>query len=447
MGHTVKEKCNWAIAMTNVFYLRGAPDRIATFLRVGVSGHRQLETLLMSGKLPSKRLVLDASAYARQGDLIAALKRAGRELSLDTNVAELSAVGRFQGAVKTAPWARAEKAISERDILGNEARVLPEIVRFAVANGLDRVQAPAHFLERGVKDPWFRVDLEACTRLRRLLDMEGGKDIAIDYPLMISVAALNDATERAAIIPALAQLPIQSLWMRISRFGADATPTGVSRYISALREFRELDLPLVADGTGGIAGLAIAAFGATSGLAHGVAEKERFDASTWNKPRPEKKSSGGNGYAVLLPGVDRLLKKEEAQALIGSPHGRRLLSCQDRNCCPAGFEDTLKDPKGHYLRQRAFQCDELSAVQDPLKQTHFMEKMLAGASRTARQVAKLKTGNEKLGDALTKNALRLERMEDVLENLQKTEEDTARARAFAEFRPRQDGSSLQDKRS
>src|SRR5436190_11918282 len=86
--------------MTNVFYLRGAPDRIATFLRVGVSGHRQLETLLMSGKFPSERLVLDASAYARQGDLVAALKRAGRELSLDTNVAELSSVGAFKGPLK-----------------------------------------------------------------------------------------------------------------------------------------------------------------------------------------------------------------------------------------------------------------------------------------------------------------------------------------------------------
>src|SRR3954466_5889093 len=109
--------------MTNVVYFRRAPDQITTFLRVGVTGHRQLETLLMSGKLPSERLVLDASAFANQGDLVTALKRAARELSLDTNVAELSAVGRFQGAAKSAPWARADKAITERDLLGNEAHV------------------------------------------------------------------------------------------------------------------------------------------------------------------------------------------------------------------------------------------------------------------------------------------------------------------------------------
>lgn len=432
--------------MTNVVYLRHAPDRITTFLRVGVTGHRQLETFLMAGKLPAERLVLDASAFGRQGDLVTALKHAGRELSLDTNVAELSCVGRFQGAAKTAPWANAERVITDRDLLGNEALILSEIARFAVANGLDRVHAPAHYLERGVKDPWFRVDLEACARLRRQLDMEGGKDIALDYPLMISAAILNDPAERAAIIPALARLPIQSLWLRISRFGADATPAGVSKYISSVREFRALDLPVVADGAGGMAGLAITAFGAASGLAHGVAEKERFDATSWNKPRPEKKSNGGGGYTVLLPGIDRLLKKEEAEALIGAPHARRLLSCQDRTCCPGGFDDTLKDPKGHYLRQRRFQCDDLSAVQDPLKPKHFLDKTLAGASKTARQVAKLKTGDDKLGAALSKNSVRLERMGDVLENLHKTEEDATRVRAFSEVRPREDGSKVRDER-
>jgi hypothetical protein len=430
--------------MTNVVYLRRAPDRITSFLRVGVSGHRQLETLLMSGRLPAERFVLDASAFARQGDLITALRRAGRELSLETNIAELSSVGRFQGAVKTAPWANPDRMISERDILGNEALILSQIARFA-ANGLDRVQAPTHFLERGVKDPWFRVDLEACERLRRHLDMEGGKDIAVDYPLMISNAALNDATERAAIIPALAHLPVQSVWLRISRFGADATPAGVSKYIAALRDFRALDVPLVSDGAGGMAGLAITAFGAASGLAHGVAEKERFDATTWNKPRA-KKGTGGGGYTVLLPGIDRLLKKEEAQALIGAPHARRLLSCQDRNCCAAGFEDTLKDPKGHYLRQRRLQCEALSAVQDPLKPKHFMEKTLAGAHKIARQVAKLKTGDERLGAALKKNELRLERMGDALDNLHKTEEDATRALAFTEVRPREGGSKVQGER-
>jgi hypothetical protein len=431
--------------MPNVVYLHRAPDRITTFLRVGVSGHRQLETLLMAGRLPAERLVLDASAFARQGELVGALKAAGRELSLDTNVADLSSVGRYQGAAKTAPWANPERVITAQDLLGNETLVLSQIARFAVMNGLHRIQAPAHFLEGGIKDPWFPVDLEACVRLRRLLDMEGGKDIAIDYPLLLTNAALNDPAERATIIPALSSLPIQSVWLRTSGFGSDATPAGVRKYIAALRDFGSLHMPVVSDGMGGMAGLAITAFGAASGLAHGVAEKERFDARSWNKPRLEGRSGGG-GYTVLLPGVDRLLKKEEAQTLMAAPHARRILSCQDRGCCPSGFEDTLKDPKGHYLRQRKMQCDALSAVQDQLKAHHFLEKTLEGASKTARQASKLKTGDEGLGTVLAKNARRLERMGEVLENLHGTEGEVARVPAFADVSRSEGNSRVQNER-
>jgi len=386
----------------------------------------------MSGRLSAERLVLDASAFARQNDLIEALRGAGRELSLDTNVAELSSIGRFQGAAKTAPWAQPDGILTPLHILGNQNPVLAQIARFAVSNKLDRLHAPTHFLADGVRDPWFKVDLEACERLRYLLDIEGGKEIAIDYPLILTNAALNDAAERAALLSGLAGLPIQSVWLRTSGFGADATPIGIRKYIVALKDFQTLRIPVVSDGVGGMASLAIAAFGAASGLAHGVAEKERFDAAKWNKP-PTEGRSGGGGYSVLLSGIDRLLKKDEAELLMGAPHARRLFSCQNRACCPGGFEDTLKDAKGHYLRQRQIHCEALSIVPDQLKPQHFLEKTLTPAHRTARQASKLKINNERLGVALVKNALRLERMGDVLEDLKRIDEDATRAPAFQDI--------------
>ena len=102
--------------------------------------------------------------------------------------------------------------------------------------------------------------------------------------------------------------------------------------------------------------------------------------------------------------------------------------------------------RGPLSRQRKFQCDALSAVQDQLKPQHFLEKTLAGTYKTARSVSKLRTGDEALAAALTKNALRLERMGDVLENLHKTEEEVTRARAFADISPRQGASRVQDER-
>ena len=133
---------------------------------------------------------------------------------------------------------------------------------------------------------------------------------------------------------------------------------------------------------------------------------------------------------VLLPGIDRLLKKQEAQALMDAPHGRRLLSCNNRSCCPHGFEDTIKDPRGHYLRQRTLQCEAIAAVPDPLRPEHFLNKTLAETDRKARELAKLKVADVKIGEMLMKNAMRMDRMRAVLEDLHQTGGLTTRSVAF-----------------
>jgi hypothetical protein len=45
----------------NVVYLHGQPKPVGHFLRVGTSGHRQLETLLGSGKMMVDRVVVEPS--------------------------------------------------------------------------------------------------------------------------------------------------------------------------------------------------------------------------------------------------------------------------------------------------------------------------------------------------------------------------------------------------
>jgi hypothetical protein len=405
--------------MQNVVYLHAEPTPIAQFLRVGTSGHRQLENFLAGGQLPSRRLVVGPSAFAKQKDLVAALQEGGRELILDTNVAELSCLGRYEGAGQDAPWANPEGVLSPFHFGRgpNEFDVVGKIARFAIENSVRRIHAPTHLLV-GVSDPWFEVDRHSVEVLRQLLDQGGGKKIAIDYPLMIPNKVLTDSAERRAFVSALAALPIDSVWLRISGFGANATASGLRKYISAAQDFHQLGTPVVSDGVGGVAALAILSFGAASGVSHGVAEKERFDTSNWNLPR--KQGGGGNGYCFLLPGIDRLLKKEQAGAIIAAPGARRLLSCNDRSCCPHGFEDTLKNPKGHYLRQRAFACEELSRIQDQVRPRHFLDQNLANTDRLARQIAKLKVGDVELSDMLVKNSARLDRARTVLEDLHST---------------------------
>ena len=399
----------------NVVYLHGRPTPIGHFLRVGNSGHRQLENLVGAGKVMPDRIVIEASAVSRQQELIETLRECGAELILDTNVAELSSPGRFGGAAREAPWANPAAILTPEDLKHNSNRdVIGQIARFAVENGFHAVLAPTHILDVS-PDPLFGIDRDAASALRRSLDIEGGAKIDIHYGLNIKYAALRDPIQRRAFIAGLADTPFSSLWPRVSGFGADASAMRIRRYIAAMLDFTRLERPIVADGVGGLAALAIAAFGAAGGICHGVAEKERFDASNWAKP--PKAGGGGREKRVLIAPIDRLLSIKQVEALIAVPGARRMLSCHDRDCCPHGLEDMLKDPKAHYLHQRMRQISELGRVPDIRRARHFLDHELAPTERSARNIAKLNVGDDALGTVLSRSGERLEKMHAVLEEL------------------------------
>lgn len=409
---------------TNVFYLHGRPSPIGQFIRVG-RGHRQLEEIVGSGRFPNNRVVFDAAAVERQHDLLEMFREAQVELVLDTNVAELSVEGRYSGAVREAPWANPGGVLRQTDfVLGTNHDVIGKIARFAVKHGFDAVLAPTHLLDSSA-DGWFSLDRTSCIALRSALDREGGSDIAIDYPLLIKNASLRDPAQRRAIIAALAGLPFDFLWLRISGFGADVSAMGLRRTIAATLDFERLGRPVVMDGVGGVAALAVAAFGAASGICHGVAEKERFDASDWHKPRAE--TGRGQERRLLVEGVDRLLTVKQVDVLMEAPGARALLACRDRHCCPNGFESTIKDPKSHYLRQREQSVSRLASVPDVLRGQHFLDKELGTLIRSARKAAKLRVADPAVASTLIKTSERLDRLEGILDDLHSKLTDSARS--------------------
>jgi hypothetical protein len=401
----------------NVVYLHGQPDPIAHYLRLGAF-HRQVEKLLASGRMPVQRLVVEASAFAHQKDVVTQLAEAGRELILDTNAAELSAIGRCTGAAKAAPWAHPEGALRpEHFARGNSHDVVGMIARFAVEHRFDAVQAPTHLLD-GSTDGWFAIDRETCLSLRQALDVAGGTRISIDYPLTIKNASLRDSAQRRAFVAGLSDMPFDNLWLRTSGFGADAGAPMLRRNIAAVMDFQRLGKPIVADGVGGLAALAIAAFGAAGGVCHGLGEKERFNAADWNKPPTS--GGGGREKRLLIPGLDRLLSVKQVNILMEAEGARRLLSCPDRDCCPNGLADTLKDPKSHYLRQRAKPLARLSYIAEARRVQDFLKNDLAPAARTAADAAKLNVTDQAVVEMLQRINERLERMGPVLSDLHKT---------------------------
>jgi hypothetical protein len=399
---------------SNIVYLHGRPSPIAHFIRAG-RAHRQLEEIAAAGRFPNDRVVFEGSAVERQHELLETLREARAELVLDTNVAELSAIGRYSGAVRDAPWANPNGVLEPKDFQrGTNHDVIGKIARFAIDRGFDTVLAPTHLLESSA-DSWFAIDRASCSDLRAALDREGGTDIAIDYPLLIPYAALRDPAQRRAIIAALAGLPFDYLWLRISGFGADASAMGIRRVVAASLDFERLGKPVVMDGVGGIAALAVTAFGAASGVCHGVAEKERFHASDWNKPKTD--GAGGQERRLLVEGVDRLLTMKQIEVLMRAPGARALLACKDRRCCATGFDTTIKSPKAHYLHQRHQAISRLAAVPDVLRGQHFLEKDLPPLARIARQAAKLRIDDAPLASTLQKTSERFDRMQGILEEL------------------------------
>jgi hypothetical protein len=408
----------------NVVYLHGQPKPIGRFLRIGSTGHRQLETLHGSGKLHVDRVVVEASQFERQKELVGVLAESGVELTLETNVAELSSIGRFEGSARSAPWANPTSMLTPDDLLPSPNRdVIGQIARFAVSNGFHVVQAPTHLLS-GAADKCFGSDRDATTALRKALDAEGGKNIGIAYPLLISYADLRDPIQRRTFVTGLGNLPLDSLWLRVSGFGADAGAARIRRYIAAALGFQQLNVPIVADGVGGIAGLALAAFGVAGAICHGVG-RERFNATDWtvtpkgNQPRIPTR--------ILVNGLDRQLTVAQLDELMKATSGRRLLGCNDRRCCPNGHEDTVRDPKAHFLFQRAAQYEALSKVPESRRAQDFLDRELAVVERTARNAAKLNVSDPSLKSLLVKNSERLDKMVAVLGDLKTTIDGTSRA--------------------
>lgn len=435
---------------------------IAHYLRIGEQSHLQLEDLHAQGRLPIKRAVIDASRFRHQKKLVDLLRADGVELVLDTKAAELAEIGKFGGFARGAPWATLSEAapLGPKFFLDEKFGLFEMMAEFAVRHQFHAVLAPTHFLRSGPNDDWFGVDLIALGRLRKALDNAGGKDIAIDYSLIISHTLLRDEAARGALIDKLSRATFENLWIRASGFGSDATPPGARAYINSLSAFHNLGHPIVEDYLGGLVGLAGLAFGAASGFAHGVGERERFDAGTWHlepkKADDDEKSKGGRTKRVYVATIDRSLTEPELRALARARGGRRLLVCSDRDCC-SGLENMVENWRSHFLQQRVAQVKRIEGVPDLNREADFIERDLALADQQSRQIKDLSPvedelvpkanesraeAKERLIKRLQKHAKRDEKLRTTLESLHVTRGTSvprarpARFRGFANQMPK-----------
>ncbi len=377
----------------NVIEFKSPIKPISQFIRIG-DAHRKLGELHAAGRLPVRRAVFDASRLRRQIDLVNAFRRDSVEIVLDPEIAELAAKEKFLGQVRNAPWAASGdgKPLGPSFFHPNEkSDVIGQIARFAVQFAVDTVLTPTHFLADPSFADWFGVDVAACIALRRALDQEGGQAIAIDYPIIHSHVPLNDSNVRSDLVSRIAGLPIDNVWIRASGLGNDPKPQTTKQFITALHGLHNLGKPIVIDHLGGLMGQAALAFGGASGLAHGIAEREQFNARSWHKEPKKRDENDGFGRTTYIPvpGLGRSFKSKELDLLASAKGGKRAVACQD-SCCAHGIQDTKNDPRQHATRQAFAPIDALGAVPDHNRESFFLDKPLRDAERLARIIKDLK---------------------------------------------------------
>ena len=419
---------------------------VGQYIRLGETGHNKLGHLLAAGRFPATRVVVDASRLRHQKELVAALRARGAEIVLDTKVAELSALEKFGGYARHTPWATVGdgKPLNAGHFdRSSSVDIFGQIARFAVEHLVDAVLAPTHY----VSDPnfagWFDIDRSSCLALRHALDFEGGSKIEIDYLLIAPHTALIDDTSRSNFLNGLVDLPFENLWIRASGFGNDSGPLTTRRFINSISGLHNIGKPIVADYLGGMVGESLLAFGAVSAIAHGIGERERFDARSWHKPPAEKdEGGGGRTVRVLVPGIDRSVTRGELELMVKARGGHKLVACGNRACCPNGLKDMIEDPRQHAAFQSFARINEIASVPDLNRVPHFLKGRLAEADRSARQIKDLKFSLEeakerkidasKLSKRLEDHSRKLAKMLGSFEDLHESRLDAApRARPIA----------------
>jgi hypothetical protein len=418
-----------ALAMVaSVHVLHASPPEIGGFLRIGHTGHRKLEALLAANRLYFRRFVFDAVHIAEQIELVKSLRVGGCEIVLDPNSAEMAALGRFNSSVSKLPWGNPDRPWQPSDFgKGRNVDTAKAIAEFAMKYSVNAVLAPAHFVD-SLPNGWTAVDLKLCEELRNELDRSGGKDVALDFQIITTNTLLRDSASRELLISSVRHLPIENVWIRASGFGATATGAATRSFMESVRCLHELQRPLIADYTGGLSGLAAAAFGVVGGMSHGVGQKETFRANSLNTPSRPGEREGSTKW-IYVPELDRSFKQEQLDSLFGVRGARSRFGCNDSNCCANGPEDMIENPHVHFITQRSRQLTDLSNVPELRRAEHLLLRHLDTAVRAARLASRLHPDDEALVKAMLGSKKRLVNLRDTLGDLHAADGSVTRSSA------------------
>jgi hypothetical protein len=387
--------------------IRPLPDPLALDLRPGRNDHKPLLEFAATGDAAFHGVIFDPSVQHLHKELLERTLAQNQDAVLDPRTQPLATEGGYSGALGKLPWG-GDRPHSPADFIDAAGRRrVGEIATFALDNGYTQVMAPTHILS-GANDPWLAIDVDNARHLRGGLDRRNGTRIPLIYPLAIPYAALRNRDELSAIVTAIQRAPVASLWLAVESFGSRSTPTATLNFLDAAAELHRLAIPVIADTVGGLVGLSLLAFGAAGGLSHGVTFGEHRSTKAWKKQR-DNDDGFGLARRVYLPGVDMLLKPDQARALLeAGSRAKAMFGCRNPNCCPRGIVDMLENPARHFLFQRTSQISELTQIPQQLRPQRFLDQYVRPATDQALAVANIRWERKEMADAASRHRKRLD---------------------------------------
>lgn len=387
--------------------VRELPPPLGLFFRPGFNHNHDLAETLASGHRAFHGAVFGASIFKRQHSLLESVRSIGLDAVLDPETQLLATLGGFTESRSQLPWAN-ENPHKPSDLRGVEAdRMIESIVEWVTNRGFTGVLTPTHLLEFP-GDPWFDIDCDLCTRLRLALDAAGQQDVNIFYSLALPLRDFRRPEIRRQLLTGLESLPLDSIWLRVSNFGKDATGPAFEAYLEGAREFCELQVPIISENVGGLIGLGLLAFGGAGGICHGITEQEQFNTSHWLHERSG--GGGGNSKRVYIPNLDLYFSLDQAEQLFSARGAKSRFACLDTSICPNGPTDMMDQPGRYFVAQRMKQVAFLSQVPQTLRPDEFVERFVRPLTDYAVFSTSIDAGDPKLKKRLEKNRKRLDRL-------------------------------------
>jgi hypothetical protein len=124
------------------------------------------------------------------------------------------------------------------------------------------------------------------------------------------------------------------------------------------------------------------AFGAVGGIESGITLGERFNFGDFKKQKDGDKPFAPQAR-VYIAELGCFLTRKQATKFFEIRGMKAKFGCRDTDCCRRGIEDTLRDPRPHFLNVRPREVATMGRLPEDLRASNYLDEFLRPATDLA----------------------------------------------------------------